>query len=388
MEFGIFCAAPVGPRPWEESEPRRLREDLELGIAAEEAGFDSFWAPEHHFLEEYSHNAASHLTCLAVGMRTSRIRLVTGIMNLCAPINHPVRVAEQIAMIDVYTNGRIELGTGRGSGSTEVNAFGLRNEDTKGYWEEAIRAIPKMWTQDLFSWNGKHFSLPERCILPKPVQKPHPPLWVTATNPATIEQAGRMGLGVAVFSFQSAQALEPLVERYKKAIAKPEPVSEVIHDRFLTIAPLLCLEDGDEARRWNTRRGNATTAHLAVHFDTIPSVAERLTKEPRPIPQSRLRELVHEAMLDPSVVPAFPVDEQDPEKLIASGLCVGSPDEVRRAVKKYEDVGVDVLGMIPRTSWIEPQEVVLRSLATTGRDVLPAFRRGAPADPKTRGRER
>ena len=147
MEFGIFCAAPVGPKPWDESEPRRLREDLELGIAAEEAGFDSFWAPEHHFLEEYSHNAASHLTCLAVGMRTSRIRLVTGIMNLCAPINHPVRVAEQIAMIDIYTNGRIELGTGRGSGSTEVNAFGLTNEDTKSYWEEAIRAIPKMRTQ-------------------------------------------------------------------------------------------------------------------------------------------------------------------------------------------------------------------------------------------------
>jgi alkanesulfonate monooxygenase SsuD/methylene tetrahydromethanopterin reductase-like flavin-dependent oxidoreductase (luciferase family) len=84
------------------------------------------------------------------------------------------------------------------------------------------------------------------------------------------------------------------------------------------------------------------------------------------------------------------VDEQDPEKLIASGLCVGNPDEVRRAVKKYEDVGVDVLGMIPRTSWIEPQEVVLRSLATTGREVLPAFRHSPSAAPREfeRGRGR
>ncbi len=374
MEFGIFCAAPVGPKPWDESEPRRLREDLELGIAAEEAGFDSFWAPEHHFLEEYSHNAASHLTCLAVGMRTSRIRLVTGIMNLCAPINHPVRVAEQIAMIDIYTNGRIELGTGRGSGSTEVNAFGLTNEDTKSYWEEAIRAIPKMWTQDLFSWNGKHFSLPERNVLPKPIQKPHPPLWVTATNPDTVERAGRMGLGVAVFSFQNARALEPLIERYKKAIADPDPVSDVINNRFLTIAPLMCLEDEHEARRWNTRRGNLTTAHLSVYFDTIPHVAARLAGEPKPIPQRRLRELIREAAADPSVVAAFPVEENDPEKLIAAGLCVGNPEQVKRAVKKYEDVGVDVLGMIPRTSWLEPQEVVLRSLETTGRHVLPAFR--------------
>lgn len=379
MEFGIFCAAPVGPKPWDESEPRRLREDLELGIAAEEAGFDSFWAPEHHFLEEYSHNAASHLTCLAVGMRTSKIRLVTGIMNLCAPINHPVRVAEQIAMIDIYTNGRIELGTGRGSGSTEVNAFGLTNEDTKSYWEEAIRAIPKMWTQDLFSWNGKHFSLPERNVLPKPIQKPHPPLWVTATNPDTVERAGRMGLGVAVFSFQSARSLEPLVERYKKAIADPEPVSEVIHNRFLTIAPLLCLEDEEEARLWNTRRGNLTTAHLSVYFDTIPHFAARLARQPKPIPQRRLRELIREAAADPTVVSAFPVEESDPEKLIEAGLCVGNPEQVKRAVQKYQDVGVDVLGMIPRTSWIEPQEVVLRSLATTGRDVLPAFQTKEPA---------
>ena len=374
MDFGVFCSAVVGPRPWEESEPERFRQDLEMGMKADEVGFDSFWAPEHHFLEEYSHNAASHLTCLAVGMRTERIRLVTGIMNLCAPINHPVRVAEQIAMIDIYTNGRIELGTGRGSGSTEVNSWGLQNEETKGYWEEAIRAIPKMWTQDLFSHDGEHFSVPERNILPKPLQKPHPPLWVTATNPDTVERAGRMGLGVAVFSFQSPQALEPLVETYKKAIADPDPISEVVNDKFLTIAPLLCLEDGDRARDWHARRANLTTAHFSVYFDTVPEIAARLADEPRPIPQTRLRELIAEAANDPSLVPPFPVTADDPNDLIESGLCVGDPEQVKRAIQNYADVGVDELGMIPRTSWIEPQEMILESLEVTGRDVLPSFR--------------
>ena len=374
MDFGVFCSAVVGPRPWEESEPERFRQDLEMGIKADEVGFDSFWAPEHHFLEEYSHNAASHLTCLAVGMRTERIRLVTGIMNLCAPINHPVRVAEQIAMIDIYTNGRIELGTGRGSGSTEVNSWGLRNEETKGYWEEAIRAIPKMWTQDLFSHDGEHFSVPARNVLPKSLQKPHPPLWVTATNPDTVERAGRMGLGVAVFSFQSPQALEPLVETYKKAIADPDPISEVVNDKFLTIAPLLCLEDGDRARDWHARRANLTTAHFSVYFDTVPEIAARLADEPRPIPQTRLRELIAEAANDPSLVPPFPVIADDPNDLIESGLCVGDPEQVKRAIQNYADVGVDELGMIPRTSWIEPQEMILESLEVTGRDVLPSFR--------------
>ena len=374
MDFGVFCSAVVGPRPWEDSEPERFRQDLEMGIKADEVGFDSFWAPEHHFLEEYSHNAASHLTCLAVGMRTERIRLVTGIMNLCAPINHPVRVAEQIAMIDIYTNGRIELGTGRGSGSTEVNSWGLRNDETKGYWEEAIRAIPKMWTQDLFSHDGEHFSVPERNVLPKPLQKPHPPLWVTATNPDTVERAGRMGLGVAVFSFQSPKALEPLVETYKKAIADPDPVSEVVNNKFLTIAPLLCLEDGDRARDWHARRANLTTAHFSVYFDTVPEIAARLANEERPIPQTRLRELVKEAANDPNLVPPFPATADDPNVLIESGLCVGDPEEVKRAIQNYADVGVDELGMIPRTSWIEPQEMILESLEVTAREVLPAFR--------------
>lgn len=374
MDFGVFCSAVVGPPPWEEAEPRCFHQDLEMGVAAEAAGFDSFWAPEHHFLEEYSHNAASHLTCLAVGMRTERIRLCTGIMNLCSPINHPVRVAEQIAMIDIYTNGRVELGTGRGSGSTEVNGWGLENAETKAYWEEAIRAIPKMWTQDLFSHDGEHFTVPERNVLPKPVRKPHPPLWVTATNPETVERAGRMGLGVAVFSFESPRALAPLVERYKKAIADPDPVSDVINDKFLTIAPLLCLEDGDRAREWHAKRAALTTAHFSVYFDTVPDVAARLAAEPRPIPQTRLRELVAAAARDPAVVPPFPARADDPEVLIESGLCVGDPEQVRRSIQNYADVGVDELGMIPRTSWIEPQDMILESLEVTGREVLPGFR--------------
>ena len=163
MEIGVFQGASVGLRPWDESEPMRIRRDVEIGVVADEAGFDYFWAPEHHSLEEYSHNSSSHLACLTVGLKTENIRLVTGIFNLCPAINHPVRVAEQIAYIDIVTNGRIELGTGRGSGSTEVNTFGVDARETRAMWDEAIREIPKMWTQDLYAHEGEFFSVPERC---------------------------------------------------------------------------------------------------------------------------------------------------------------------------------------------------------------------------------
>ncbi|MBW1886036.1 MAG: LLM class flavin-dependent oxidoreductase [Deltaproteobacteria bacterium] len=375
MEFGVFATGTVGPKPWDESEPRVLRADVQSGIVADEAGFDTFWAPEHHCTESYSHSSSSHLTCLAVGLQTKRIRVVTGIMNLCPTINHPVRVAEQIALIDILTDGRVELGTGRGSGSTEVNTFGLFNEDTRELWEEAVREIPKMWTRDLYSHDGKHFSVPERCILPKPIQKPHPPMWVTSSNPETVAVAGRMGLGVAVFSFQDPLLLRPLVDAYKRAIEDPDPVGEVINNKFVTIAPLVCLEDGDLARKVQDDRAGQIDPYFATYFDTIPLLAERTANEPRPIPQSRLRELVEEAKLDAKLPGPFAKGVLDPEALHESGICAGTPDEVARTVGRYQDVGIDQLVTLPRlASWMEDEEQVWESMRLFGKEVIPRFK--------------
>ena len=375
MEFGVFVGGSVGPRPWEEKEPLRLRRDVEIGVAADRAGFDAFWAPEHHCLEEYSHCSASHLMCLAVGMRTERIRLVTGIFNLCAEINHPVRVAEQIAMIDVLTDGRVELGTGRGSGSTEVNTFGYTNEQTRAAWEEAIQAIPRMWTQDLFSWEGEHFSVPERCILPKPVQKPHPPLWVTATNPSTVETAARLGIGVAMFSFSDPADLKPLVDIYKSNIAKAEPVGGAVNDKIMAIAPMLCLPDGAEARGYYAEANpNHVAGHFSVYFDTIPHFAERLKEEPRPIPQTRLRELIRDAYADPALQGPVPEGPVEPDVLHQNGVCVGSPEEVERTVERYREIGLDQLVFIQGVGWATPHEKTLESISLISEQVLPKFR--------------
>jgi alkanesulfonate monooxygenase SsuD/methylene tetrahydromethanopterin reductase-like flavin-dependent oxidoreductase (luciferase family) len=375
MEFGVFMGASVGPRPWEEREPLRLRRDVEIGIAADRAGFETFWAPEHHCLEEYSHCSSSHLMCLAVGLRTERIRVITGIMNLCPAINHPVRVAEQIAMIDVLTNGRVELGTGRGSGSTEVNTFGYTNEQTRELWDEAIRAIPKMWTQDLFSWQGKHFSVPERCIIPKPVQKPHPPLWVTASNPPTVALAARLGIGVAMFSFSDPAVLAPLVESYKANIGKQDPVGEFVYDKIMAIAPLLCLPDGDEARSlYSVGNPGAIKGHFSVYFDTIPHYAERLKHIPRPIPQTKLRELIREAFKDPDLRGPVATGPVEPDFLYQNGICVGDPDDVERTIARYRDIGLDQLVFIPATGWHIPHAKTLESIALAGEKVLPKFR--------------
>jgi alkanesulfonate monooxygenase SsuD/methylene tetrahydromethanopterin reductase-like flavin-dependent oxidoreductase (luciferase family) len=375
LEFGVFQGGSVGPRPWGEREARRLRQDVEVGIAADRAGFDTFWAPEHHCLEEYSHSSSSHLSCLAVGVQTERIRVVTGIMNLCPPINHPVRVAEQIALIDVLTNGRVELGTGRGSGSTEVNTFGVAAEETRAMWEEAIRAIPKMWTQDLFSWDGKYFSVPERCVLPKPVQKPHPPLWVTASNPGTLEVAGRMGIGAAMFNFADPELSRPLVESYKNAVAKAEPVGAFVYDKIMTIAPTMCLEDGEEARAVYRANASRVAAHFSVYFDTIPAFGERLAGIPRPIPQTKLRELIRETARSGAAKNPFADAASDPEYLHQNGICVGTPAEVTATLRRFEAVGFDQIVLVPVLGYETPQEKTLESVRLLGEKVLPQFRR-------------
>ena len=374
MEFGIFQAATVGERPWDESEPQRIRNDIEMGVVADEAGFDAFWAPEHHCLESYSHNSSSHLSCLAVGLKTSNIRLVTGIFNLCPPINHPVRVAEQIAMIDILTGGRIELGTGRGSGSTEVNTFGVSNEQSRAMWEESIRAIPKMWTQDLFSWEGEHFSVPERCILPKPIQKPHPPLWVTSSNPSTLEVAGRMGLGAAMFNFADPETSRPLVELYKEATEKSEPVGEVANSRIMTISPALCLPDGDEARALYGAGASDVAPNFTVYFDTIPYIADRLKSIPRPIPQTELRKLIAEAASDPSLKGPIASGVNTFDFHLENGICVGSPDEVAAVISRFRDVGFDQLVIVPAPSPGIPHAKSLESIRLIGKEVLPCFR--------------
>lgn len=374
LEFGVFQGASVGPRPWDETEPARIRQDVEVGIAADAAGFDTYWAPEHHSLEEYSHGSSSHLACLAVGVQTKRIRVVTGIFNICAPINHPVRVAEQIAYIDVVTNGRVELGTGRGSGSTEVNTFGIRTDETRAMWEESIRAIPQMWTKELFSWEGKSFSVPERCILPRVVQKPHPPLWVTASNPATVETAAKIGIGAAMFNFSDPENLRPLVETYKTTIEKAEPVGAFTYNKIMTIAPALCLEDGDEARAIFKQSYGLTAAHFTVYFDTIPAFAEITKDIPRPIPQSKLRELIKGLKGRKDVKGPFAGGGVSKENLHQNGICVGSPDEVIATLKRFEAVGLDQVVLIPVIGWYMPHEKVLESIRLMGEKVLPHFR--------------
>ena len=139
MKIGIFFEHQV-PRPWEDGDEARVfREALEQIETADRIGIDCAWLVEHHFLEEYSHSSAPEVFLAAASQRTSRIRLGHGIMHTIPAINHPVRVAERIATLDVLSGGRVEFGTGEGSAAAELDGFGIDPAAKRAMWEEGTR---------------------------------------------------------------------------------------------------------------------------------------------------------------------------------------------------------------------------------------------------------
>src|SRR5438309_6154980 len=331
MEFGLFLQGHVPNRRVAENpdyEHVSFLNDVELAKAADRAGFKYVWLSEHHFLDEYSHLSASEIFLAYLAGVTKRIHLGSAIWNVSPAVNHPVRVAERVAMMDHLSGGRFEFGTGRGAGSREVTGFNIASTDeTKAMYEEVMPEFAKMWRETEYSFDGKFFKVPPRNVLPKPFKKPHPPIWQAAGNPPTYEKAALKGCGVIGFNFSAAKHMKPMVDAYKNAIAKAEPIGGYVNDNVMITNSVICAEDGRKARETATDMGTGRLQSLVFRYhDTFPK---------------------------PEGVPAWPATLPDPtleqvEWRINEGyLLCGDPDEVTQQLKAYESVGADqiVFGM-------------------------------------------
>jgi alkanesulfonate monooxygenase SsuD/methylene tetrahydromethanopterin reductase-like flavin-dependent oxidoreductase (luciferase family) len=369
MEFGIFNSLYV-PRVLSEANPNaeadRLRDEVAWTVAADKAGFKYTWATEHHFLEEYSHLSANETFLAYVAALTERIHIGSGIMNITPPVNHPARVAERAAILDILSGGRFEFGTGRGSSTTEQAGFGIDDPElTKAMYDEVLPLFPKMWADDTFSFDGQFFSMPERNVLPKPETKPHPPLWVAAGNPGTFEKAARMGVGVLCFAHGTPDSLAPLIETYKKNIVNAEPIGGYVNDNIMVTSQMLCLEDGDRARTIATEMTSGYHNSLVFRYlDTFP--------KPSWVPDW------------PATIPE-PTVEEVAQRVDMGLMIVGDPDQCAKATQVYEDIGADQLtfGMLSSTM---PIEVAVEAVQTYGRHVIPKYDTD-PVHSTTRQRE-
>ena len=208
MKFGIFYEHQI-PRPWDaDAEHRIYREALEQVELADRVGIDYAWEVEHHFLEEYSHSSAPEVFLAACSQRTKSIRLGHGIVLMPPGYNHPARVAERIAALDLVSDGRVEFGTGESASILELGGYRVTVADKRAAWREALEQCLNMMVMTPYpGFEGKYFSMPCRNVVPKPLQKPHPPVWVACSNRETIKLAAQLGVGALSFAFVDPAAL-------------------------------------------------------------------------------------------------------------------------------------------------------------------------------------
>ncbi|APE22229.1 MULTISPECIES: LLM class flavin-dependent oxidoreductase [Streptomyces] len=355
MEFGIFVQGYVGKRAETdpEAEHKALMEETEYVIQADRSGFKYAWASEHHFLEEYSHLSANDVYLGYLAHATDRIHLGSGIFNPLAPVNHPVKVAEKVAMLDHLSGGRFEFGSGRGAGSHEILGFmpGITDMNhTKELWEETIAEFPKMWLQEEYAgFQGKHWSLPPRKVLPKPYGKSHPAMWYAAGSPSSYAMAGKKGLGVLGFSVQKVSDMEWVVESYKTAIKEARAIGDFVNDNVMVTSTAICAETHDKAVEIAVGGGlNYLQSLLFRYHDTFP--------RPEGIPEW------------PELLPEYSAEII--ELLIQEELMIcGDPSEVLAQCKRWEQAGADQLsfGLPIGISY----EDTMNSIKLIGEHVIP-----------------
>jgi alkanesulfonate monooxygenase SsuD/methylene tetrahydromethanopterin reductase-like flavin-dependent oxidoreductase (luciferase family) len=356
MRFGIFYELSV-PRPWDgETEHQVYMNALEQVRLADELGFDSVWAVEHHFLEEYAHCSAPEVFLTACAAQTKQIRVGHGIVVCVPEFNNPIRIAERAAVLDIMSGGRLEFGTGRSATWTELGGFGANVDVTKKTWDEFVHVIPQMWINERFGYDGEFFSMPTRAVLPKPYQKPHPPMWVAVSSPGTEFDAADRGMGALGVNFTTFKEQELRVQEYRRRIQNCTPAGAVVNDRLATANFLYCHEDA--ATGVDTgKRLLGTFQYLAGQLD--------MAKEAFPTKGYPSPGLLAATRRQAS----GPGDPGQPPE----GIAVGSPEQIIRELKKWEATGVDLVNFILNAAEIVPQEQVLESLRVFAREVMPAF---------------
>ena len=251
MKFGIFYEHQL-PKPWAEGDELRLfHEALEQVELADRLGIDHAWEVEHHFLEEYSHSSAPEVFLAAASQRTKTIRLGHGICLSPPQYNHPARVAERLATLDLVSKGRVDWGTGESSSLMELGGFRVPVAEKREMWRETVEQPADMMAMNPYpGFEGRYFSMPCRNVVPKPVQKPHPPIWVACSKRETIHLAARCGIGALTFAFVDAAEAKLWVDDYYR-ILKSEcvPIGHAINPNICMVSGFSVHPDGQEARR-------------------------------------------------------------------------------------------------------------------------------------------
>jgi alkanesulfonate monooxygenase SsuD/methylene tetrahydromethanopterin reductase-like flavin-dependent oxidoreductase (luciferase family) len=374
MKFGIFYEHQL-PRPWDEGDELRLIQDaLEQCELADKLGFDTVWEVEHHFLEEYSHSSAPEVFLAAVSQRTRNVRLGHGIVQTAPDYNHPARTAERIAMLDLVSGGRVEFGSGESSSEAELGGFRIDPAVKREQWLEGLEVAIRCMTEVPFTGvDGKYVTMPPRNVVPKPVQKPHPPLWVACSRRDTILLAAEKGIGALTFAFIDPEEAEHWIGDYEKTMADTcVPVGKAVNANVACVTPMMCARTEDEAIARGVEGGNFfgySLGHYYVFGDHEPGKTDVWAEYVEKRAQHGY---------SPEAVAAAVSEERLGAKIAAgdtTGLrgATGTPEQIREYLHRFEAAGVDQLIFVMQAGK-NRHEDICESIEMFGKEVLPEFK--------------
>lgn len=353
MKFGGFYEHQL-PRPWTvDSEHTLLKNALEQAVLSDQCGYDYVWATEHHFLEEYAHSSAPEVFLAALSQRTKNIRIGHGIVQTPPSINHPARIAERIATLDLLSDGRVEFGTGAGATETELGGFLVPQAEKKIMQLEGMRVAVRMLVETPFTGHDGQFAkVAPRNVVPKPLQKPHPPLWMACSNRNSILQAAKLGMGALTFSFVSPEEAHHWVKDYYDVIENEcEPLGYAVNPNFAVAAPFLC--DRDQARVEQVGAesygfflyGLGHYSFFGEHRPSITDIWDEFKNRPKQFapPEGRTQD------------------------------CVGTPAMLRQRLRDFEQAGIDQVLCISQAGKI-PHDLLCSSIKLFSEEVLPEFK--------------
>jgi alkanesulfonate monooxygenase SsuD/methylene tetrahydromethanopterin reductase-like flavin-dependent oxidoreductase (luciferase family) len=371
VKFGIFYEHQL-PRPWTDDSERKLIQDaLDQVELADKLGFHAVWEVEHHFLEEYSHSSAPEVFLAAASQRTKNIRLGHGIVQTAPFYNHPARTAERIATLDLVSNGRVEFGSGESSSEAELGGFMIDPVVKREQWLEGLEVAIRCMTEVPFTGvDGKYVQMPPRNVVPKPVQKPHPPLWVACSRRDTIHLAAQKGIGALTFAFIDPEEAKHWVNDYYTTLENEGvPVGKAVNPNVACVTTFMCAPTEEQAIAKGLEGANFfgySLAHFYVFGEHKPGVTDVWA-------EYQERRDQHGYSVNTEALEG----ERLGAKIAAgdnTGLrgAVGTPDQIREFLSRYEEMGVDQIIFVSQAGK-NRHEDIMESLELFGKEVLPEF---------------
>jgi alkanesulfonate monooxygenase SsuD/methylene tetrahydromethanopterin reductase-like flavin-dependent oxidoreductase (luciferase family) len=377
MKFSIIYEAQMvdtsGP-----SEQQLFWDIIEQVKLAEDLGFDTIWSVEHHCLEQYAHLSAPEVFLSYVAGMTKRIHVGHGVVCLPFRMNHPVKVAERIATLDILSKGRLHFGVGKGGTPQELGAFQTTHAELTQQVDESMYMIPNMWKEKVFQYKSDIMEIPPRPIFPKPYQDPHPPMYIACTRDETLLIAGERGLGALVLAFDGPPEVERKNKIYREAYAKRDPAKQVGYrpiNHLAALCPAIVLSDRDKARRIGVRgqRFFAESIRYWYAGGPPPQVDDLSAEE-----QISLFKKDEEALVAKLGESNIPITSVQTGNYHFDEDAYGTVDQAIRYVDRLFKAGADEILFLVQMGTV-PQDAVMETIENIGKHLIPHFKGKAAA---------